>query len=799
MIKLGRMRIENFKSFIEPISFDFTGNDLVLFDGPNGFGKTTIFDAVELCFTGKVSRVKNTDIKAKKDHILKGDNGKPTTVQLELLNGEATLLIIGIYIPANISGAEGKVSHYKNVIKRFETEQWQDVFVNDQLRTSLDVDGLKGLLESEKLDSTFTLFNYIQQEETCHFLKLKEGERHQEISHLFGTSEESSKVTKLDLLSAKLKEKIDTYTPLIYKEKTELAGLSKPSTQENDEKNHVGSGKLSIFSDLSSNTVEQLQAYRSNLEGIDWVLKNNSDYKSLKFNYLLNKITTERITQLDNYLRAGVVKSYDEFRKLDIHYLAWTKANKKADIYNELIQIFEGAPNTLSKDTLNKYNEIFPDNYSAFTTDITSFDHLSKVSSSLSSLLIKIDESRKNLLSHYKKHLGHDESKYHKNIPCPLCGHLKSDWLVLLDEYDAQTKIFSDQLGDNGKLLTAVTKKLIKDLVVPLIAKMKKYINKYDKYINLDLSSLNPNNINKIEETDFESMVKIKDWLALHVGDCSSFIDKTLLEVNQNYSEAREQLITFINSHKKPLVEDAPKAYASFLQDLKTLNLAFDKNVSLAVDSSDIAKDLLLLSRLIVQQNSTSYKVKEKNLAKLIGEVEKLTTKRNEITDISKVFKKEIKAFEKEVAKHIAIPLFVYSSKILQSRPEGSGIFLITPETNNANGFMQFSATPNDSHDAWNTMSSGQLAGVVISFMLAMNKVYPSKLSTLMIDDPVQTMDEVNMASFVQMMRYEFPEMQILLSTHESKVANYFHYKYSEAGLKSQPINMKNRRLEYVE
>jgi exonuclease SbcC len=798
MIKLGRMRIENFKSFIEPISFDFTGNDLVLFDGPNGFGKTTIFDAVELCFTGKVSRVKNTDIKAKKDHILKGDNGKPTTVQLELLNGEATLLIIGIYIPANISGAEGKVSHYKNVIKRFETEQWQDVFVNDQLRTSLDVDGLKGLLESEKLDSTFTLFNYIQQEETCHFLKLKEGERHQEISHLFGTSEESSKVTKLDLLSAKLKEKIDTYTPLIYKEKTELAGLSKPSTQENDEKNHVGSGKLSIFSDLSSNTVEQLQAYRSNLEGIDWVLKNNSDYKSLKFNYLLNKITTERITQLDNYLRAGVVKSYDEFRKLDIHYLAWTKANKKADIYNELIQIFEGAPNTLSKDTLNKYNEIFPDNYSAFTTDITSFDHLSKVSSSLSSLLIKIDESRKNLLSHYKKHLGHDESKYHKNIPCPLCGHLKSDWLVLLDEYDAQTKIFSDQLGDNGKLLTAVTKKLIKDLVVPLIAKMKKYINKYDKYINLDLSSLNPNNINKIEETDFESMVKIKDWLALHVGDCSSFIDKTLLEVNQNYSEAREQLITFINSHKKPLVEDAPKAYASFLQDLKTLNLAFDKNVSLAVDSSDIAKDLLLLSRLIVQQNSTSYKVKEKNLAKLIGEVEKLTTKRNEITDISKVFKKEIKAFEKEVAKHIAIPLFVYSSKILQSRPEGSGIFLITPETNNANGFMQFSATPNDSHDAWNTMSSGQLAGVVISFMLAMNKVYPSKLSTLMIDDPVQTMDEVNMASFVQMMRYEFPEMQILLSTHESKVANYFHYKYSEAGLQSQPINMKNRRLEYV-
>ena len=38
MIKLGRMRIENFKSFIEPVYFYFTGNDLILFDGPNGFG-----------------------------------------------------------------------------------------------------------------------------------------------------------------------------------------------------------------------------------------------------------------------------------------------------------------------------------------------------------------------------------------------------------------------------------------------------------------------------------------------------------------------------------------------------------------------------------------------------------------------------------------------------------------------------------------------------------------------------------------------------------------------------------------
>lgn len=795
MIKLGRMRIENFKSFIEPISFDFTGNDLVLFDGPNGFGKTTIFDAVELCFTGEISRVKHTDTKVKKDHILKGDNGKPTTVQLELLNGVDTILVIGIYIPAGITGAEGRVSHYKNVIERFEGEYWHDDFANDQLRTSLDVDSLKDLLEREKLDSTFTLFNYIQQEETCHFLKLDEGKRHNKINHLFGTTEETNKAIKLDLLVAKLKIEIDGYKPKITGYVEELAELSKPTSQEHGEEEITGSGKISVLADLSLSTVEQLEEYNKNLEGVNWVLQNNEEFKKLEFNYSIEE-KTNNSNVLGRYLKVGVVDSYVKIEKLDKHYTEWTKANKRADAYNELVNIFEDEPNSISKDILNKYNDNFPTKYSEFIEDVASFDNLLEASGSLSSLLIKIDESRENLLSHYKDHIGYDGTEEHQNIPCPLCGDKKPKWLDLIGEYDAQTKCFSDQLGVNGQLLTAVTKKLIKDLVSPLVTKMKTFTTKYENYLKLDFNTLN--NLKNISETNFESMLVLKSWLVSNAVDCSSFLDNTLYEVNQNYSESKEQLITFINSHKKTILKEVPKAYSSFLQDLKALNLAFDENNILAVDSSDIDKDLILLSRLIVQKNSTSYKAKEENLTKLREKVQKLTSKINEIKGIYDVFKKEIKAFEKDVAKHIAIPLFVYSSKILQSRPEGSGIFLITPEKNSANGFMQFSATPNDSHDAWNTMSSGQLAGVVISFMLAMNKVYPSKLSTLMIDDPVQTMDEVNMASFVQMMRYEFPKMQVLLSTHQSKVANYFHYKYSEAGLKSLPINMKKKRLEFV-
>lgn len=47
-------------------------------------------------------------------------------------------------------------------------------------------------------------------------------------------------------------------------------------------------------------------------------------------------------------------------------------------------------------------------------------------------------------------------------------------------------------------------------------------------------------------------------------------------------------------------------------------------------------------------------------------------------------------------------------------------------------------------------MSSGQISAVVISLTLALHRVYSTKFSTILIDDPVQTMDDINMSSLVE-------------------------------------------------
>lgn len=58
-MRIKSLEIKNFKLFDD--KFDKMRNisqaDLILLNGPNGYGKTTIFDALELALTGEIKRI----------------------------------------------------------------------------------------------------------------------------------------------------------------------------------------------------------------------------------------------------------------------------------------------------------------------------------------------------------------------------------------------------------------------------------------------------------------------------------------------------------------------------------------------------------------------------------------------------------------------------------------------------------------------------------------------------------------------------------------------------------------------
>ena len=100
---------------------------------------------------------------------------------------------------------------------------------------------------------------------------------------------------------------------------------------------------------------------------------------------------------------------------------------------------------------------------------------------------------------------------------------------------------------------------------------------------------------------------------------------------------------------------------------------------------------------------------------------------------------------------------------------------------------------PGAEHYVIYTMSSGQLSAVLLAFSLSLSKIYAGdSFQTILIDDPIQCMDDINMISFVELLRREFSSSQIILSTHEDSFSNYIQYKFEKYRLSSQSITLKH-------
>ena len=69
-------------------------------------------------------------------------------------------------------------------------------------------------------------------------------------------------------------------------------------------------------------------------------------------------------------------------------------------------------------------------------------------------------------------------------------------------------------------------------------------------------------------------------------------------------------------------------------------------------------------------------------------------------------------------------------------------------------------------------------------------------LGFILIDDPVQTMDDLNISSMIEVLRNDFKDKQIILSTHEIDKENYILYKFFKYNKVGQSFNVKDKLYE---
>lgn len=212
--KLGKLFIKNFK-LIDKREIDFTSKDLFILDGPNGYGKTTVFDAIELLLSNQISRVQDNDVEDNRnnhiDSLFAKDSNKPILIKGEFLKDNQS-----IYLAIHLEAKEDSK-------KWINYQCYQLNSYNDDISIGRKVNNFNevlGLTQNKiSLMDDYKNFYYIQQENNTQFFKQSEKTRIKLLSKFFAT--EDAEILKKDLdeklkkikvvresLDEKLKEKL---------------------------------------------------------------------------------------------------------------------------------------------------------------------------------------------------------------------------------------------------------------------------------------------------------------------------------------------------------------------------------------------------------------------------------------------------------------------------------------------------------------------------------------------------------------------------------------------------------------
>lgn len=65
----------------------------------------------------------------------------------------------------------------------------------------------------------------------------------------------------------------------------------------------------------------------------------------------------------------------------------------------------------------------------------------------------------------------------------------------------------------------------------------------------------------------------------------------------------------------------------------------------------------------------------------------------------------------------------------------------------------------------------------------------------VLIDDPAQSLDEINIASLSDLLRCELSNRQLILSSHEDNISSYLRFRFMRAGLSQNHLICNHIRV----
>lgn len=763
-------------------------NGVIALSGPNGFGKTTIFDAIQIAFCDEIDRINEINPKNKKikDNIYIYGNKDYAIIALELvnINNNDKITIIKKIERMNDNNEKNR----KNCINSFWTNEEININKLDNNDYGEKIDDLGKFLENNiglKKDY-YTSFYYVSQDNSINYLRKDSKGRRELFDVLMGIEEQIEMESKLGkILNEKTANGIGN---AIEKKKNNIISELKMIHFKDEkviqyqdyvriftEENIEWDNSNYIIEDLTSiNEVQKIIALIENFELYKIRMNNNIVNKYIcdknlleKCVYLIQHTKYESSLSFEENI-TGSIDTLNEYKNICDSKEKIKKYSFKGNSIVDTIRFLEGKLNL--QINIENINDLIDD-------IIKENQKMDKNKSAIKELKESIEELNKVFFNVVEKE--------NQNI-CPFCK-------TSFDNVEDIKKRIRDNIEELDKDISFKYKNKedeIEEIFKNIILQIDEYIDKKNtvtiEYAKIDIVVSNLRTYLKDKYIInlflwFENNNILKDILRIVnerkkeiIDEVTKVLEKKLKEEKEEYTD--KQFDNDNETFGKYIINET---YLKWLEESKTTFLDTVYKKKMYFEYQLYKKDS---EREIIIRN----KIKELIKLEKLEEV---------LKGIRSVYKKEISNFKKKVICDIEIPLFIFTGKIIQTYQRGLGVFI--REDKNTDNIV-FTPNPNETeHDIVNTFSSGQLSAFTIAFLLVMNQLYVFKdkdkgvLNTILIDDPVQTMDDINIASLVEVLRNQFSEYQIIISTHETEKVDYIRYKFNKFGIKTKEYNVK--------
>lgn len=794
--KIKSVRLKNFKCFDGSMYYEFILDDTknpIILTGPNGFGKTTFFDAIELIFSNKITRFNkdiekgNTDLQK---NVLLNEADSDGFIICTLINENRECLSL----LARIDHSMRKVNYSDSITYGMINESIATVNLDGRIREYSD--WRKSISEFDVLKyskENFSVYYYVSQAESVHFLKQPISQRKDAMNalldlsdvdgwvkflqdELIGKNASSSNVVingEIKSLDVKINEDIDQLKAL---------GAIDESSCEFEffhilRLENMNSAPLWDSEKLEEVGVSELERGVRDIDRISHLIKDYEDYK----NHLWNKkLEAAIVTGVEDCLLSRI---YVKDKKIDIEGIKHVIELKKRVIMifnnSAFLRSKEIIPSDYSADGMRKLKQIFPEGVLFDIEDVqrmcTNLTEMSKKLSDKQAVIRKMENAR--LALHEA-----NEELYRDTDKCPYCGQEYGESVKLEEAYEAAHALL---VKENGEEL---------DRYNELLKHLEDTVKESKNALNKEIGSLNASDVTTIldEAKRLDSFISDKKKVEnVEMLIPLAAVDKAFEDMGKQEQKNELQRM-FIEAKKVFSDEDFTNNlsiydYDSLLEDYP--NIEWTEQDRFQDEKMIDNKKSYIRASINSRKNKKANEIKDR----IKGNIRKWQTLkaiREDLNNIKNVYSNAIRSYKNQILKSLRVPLLIYTGKILQDYQNGLGVFISKDE-------MRFVTNGDVKHDILNAFSSGQLSGFVLAFLFSMNKQYVKEseddLGFILIDDPVQTMDDINISSMTEVLRNDFKERQIILSTHETDKENYILYKFFKYKQTGQSFNVKDQ------